>query len=56
MKCVQDRLKFVGGLLDKVAPDPYELWQRGGATMETVEIESGRSEVPLFLKRVVSRK
>lgn len=38
----------------RVAPEPEKLWQRGGATMENIEIDTGRIEsVPFFYDSII---
>lgn len=40
----------LGNVLDKVAPHPTELWERGGATIETQSIDGRSVDVPIFYK------
>ena len=42
-------------ILEPVSPDPLELWEKSGATIDQVEIEPGRTEFAPIYDKSVSR-
>jgi len=49
MKCVETLKRGIDKTLGAVAPEPQELWERGGAVIESRQVEPGRNEnIPTF--------